>query len=184
MTESRRLLDIYLRDHRAGAVAGRRLAKRLAKENLESQWAMLHKVAREIQEDETTLDIAMRMLGVTEAVLKNLAAVAIEKVGQLKPNGRLLSYSPLSRVVELESLMSGIVAKRRLWVSLRQFALDHNSLPGIDFEKLEARAADQLSTLASLHEKAARMAFSAAEEIASIEPDSISHVGQMRSEPV
>jgi hypothetical protein len=175
MTEPGRLLDIYLRDHRAGAVAGRRLARRLCRENPESQWAPLQKIGREIEEDETTLDITMRMLGVSEAVLKNLAAAAVEKVGQLKPNGRLLGYSPLSRVVELESLMSGIIAKRRLWVSLRQFARDANrSLPGIDFEELEARADEQLTTLASLHEMAARIAFSQ-EEIASIEPDSISH---------
>ena len=177
MTEPGPLLDIYLRDHRAGAVAGRRLAERLYRKNPESQWAPLQKIAREIEEDETTLVITMRMLGVSEAVLKNLAAVAIEKVGHLKPNGRLLSYSPLSRVVELESLMSGLIAKRRLWVSLRQFARDANrSLPGIDFEELEARAAEQLTTLASLHEKAARIAFSA-EEDDSFEPDSIAHAG-------
>jgi hypothetical protein len=177
MTEPGRLLEIYLRDHRAGAVAGRRLAKRLCRENTESQWAPLRKIAREIEEDETTLDITMRMLGVSEAVLKNLAAAAIEKVGQLKPNGRLLSYSPLSRVVELESLMSGIIAKSRVWVSLRQFARDaHRSLPGIDFEELEARAAEQLTTLASLHEKAARIAFSAEVE-ESFEANSIPHAG-------
>jgi hypothetical protein len=177
MTEPGRLLDIYLRDHRAGAMAGRRLAKRVARENPESQWAPLQTIVREIEEDETSLDITMRMLGVSEAVLKSLAAVAIEKVGQLKPNGRLLGYSPLSRVVELESLMSGIIAKCRLWVSLRQFARDANrSLPGIDFEELAARAAEQLTTLASLHEKAARIAFSAEEE-GSFEPDSIPHAG-------
>jgi hypothetical protein len=57
MTKPGRLLEIYLRDHRAGAVAGRRLAKRLYKENPESQWAPLQEIARKIKEDETTLDI-------------------------------------------------------------------------------------------------------------------------------
>jgi hypothetical protein len=173
MTEPGRLLEIYLRDHRAGAVAGRRLAKRLYKENPESQWAPLREIARKIKEDETTLDLAMRMLGVSEGVFKKMTAVAVEKVGRLKPNGRLIGYSPLSRVVELESLMAGIIAKRRLWVSLRQLAQDANrSLPGIDFEELDARATDQLTTLASLHEEAARIAFLVEAEPGSIEPDS------------
>jgi hypothetical protein len=115
----------------------------------------------------------MRMLGVSEGVFKKVAAVAVEKVGHLKPNGRLIGYSPLSRVVELESLMAGIIAKRRLWVSLRQLAQDANrSLPGIDFEELDARATDQLTTLASLHEEAARIAFLVEAEPDSIEPDS------------
>ena len=161
MTRSkRRLLDIYLRDHRAGAVAGRRLAKRLARENPHPQWTPLREVAREINADETTLEIIMKLLGVSEGTLKKVAAVAIELVERLKPNGRLVGYSSLSRVVELESLMSGVIAKRRLWVSLRQLAQEGDgTLRRMDFEELDRRAVHQLTTLASLHDSAARIAF-------------------------
>ena len=156
---ARRLLAIYLRDHRAGAVAGRRLARRLAKENRHPQWESLRTVAREIEADETTLVVLMKILGVAEGVIKKVAAAGMEAIEGLKPNGRLVRYSPLSRVVELESLMSGVTAKRRLWVSLRPLARDGNGLAGVDFDELDRRAVDQLNILAWLHDTAARLAF-------------------------
>ncbi|HEY7583828.1 MAG TPA: hypothetical protein VIB78_09440 [Acidimicrobiia bacterium] len=157
MTESGRLLAIYLRDHRAGAVAGRRLAYRLAKEN--PQWAALRKVAQEIAADEIRLIDVMNVLGVSEGIFKNVAAAAMETAERLKPNGRLLAYSPLSRVLEIESLISGVAAKLRLWASLRQLAGEGDHLAEIDFEELDRRALDQLTALASLHESAVLLAF-------------------------
>ncbi len=158
MSESaRRLLAIYLRDHRAGAVAGRRLAQRLAKEN--SHWTKLPSVAGEIEADETTLVLLMKTFGVSEGTLKKVTAASLELVERLKPNGQLVGYSPLSRVLELESLMSGVTAKRRLWASLRKLAQLGDTLDGIDFEELDRRAVDQLSTLASLHDTAVGLAF-------------------------
>ena len=41
-----------------------------------------------------------------------------EKLGRLKPNGQILGYSPLSRLVELETLALGITGKRSLWEAL------------------------------------------------------------------
>ncbi len=158
MSESaRRLLAIYLRDHRAGAVAGRRLAQRLAKEN--SHWTKLPSVAGEIEADETTLVLLMKTFGVSEGTLKKVTAASLELVERLKPNGQLVGYSPLSRVLELESLMSGVTAKRRLWASLRELVRRGDTLDGIDFEELDRRAVDQLSTLASLHDTAVGLAF-------------------------
>ncbi|HJR87690.1 MAG TPA: hypothetical protein VJ930_08560 [Acidimicrobiia bacterium] len=158
MTDSgRSFLAIYLRDHRAGAVAGRRLAQRLAKQNPYPQWAPLRGVAREIQADEATLVDLLEHFGIAEGVLKNMAAAAMETVERLKPNGRPFRYSPLSLVLELESLMSGVTAKRRLWVSLEK--LNRPTPAGIDFEELDRRAVDQLNTLAALHDTAARLAF-------------------------
>ena len=158
MSESaRRFIAIYLRDHRAGAVAGRRLAQRLAKEN--SHWTKLPSVAGEIEADETTLLLLMKTFGVSEGTLKKVTAASLELVERLKPNGQLVGYSPLSRVLELESLMSGVTAKRRLWASLRRLARRGDTLDGIDFEELDRRAVDQLSTLASLHDTAVGLAF-------------------------
>ena len=153
------MLAIYLRDHRAGAVAGRRLAYRLAEENPDPRWAALRKVAQEIAADEIILVDVMKVLGVSEGIFKNLAAAAMETVERLKPNGRLLAYSPLSRVLEIESLISGVAAKRRLWPSLRQLAGEGDHLAEIDFEALDRRALDQLTALDSLHERAALLAF-------------------------
>jgi hypothetical protein len=67
-------------------------------------------------------------------------AWAAEKVGRLKPNGHLTSYSPLSRLVELEGLKAGIEAKRSLWLALGEAGV-------ADVAALVARADEQLARL-------------------------------------
>ena len=47
----------------------------------------------------------MQDLGFGGDRLKNVGAWTLEKAGRLKLNGELTSYSPLSRVVELEGLL-------------------------------------------------------------------------------
>jgi len=53
---------------------------------------------------------------------KVLGGWAAEKVARFKPNGRLLQRSPLSSVVDLESLLLGIEGKRACWRVLRRRA--------------------------------------------------------------
>ncbi len=53
----------------------------------------------------------MEKLQVKRDHLKVLAGWVAEKLGRLKPNGQLLGYSPLSRLVELEALALGITGK-------------------------------------------------------------------------
>jgi hypothetical protein len=62
----------------------------------------------------------MHALGVKTDPLKVVVGWGAEKVGRLKLNGRLLGYSPLSRLVELETLAVGVYAKLALWRSLQQ----------------------------------------------------------------
>lgn len=117
-------------------------------------------VPRQIAADEVALDRAMKFLDVHGGLIKRVFAALIQVVGQLKINGQLVGYSPLSRVVEIETLMSGIVAKRRLWASLRQVTEHRRELlHGIDLVDLEIRAQRQLEGLGPVHEFAARMAF-------------------------
>ena len=56
----------------------------------------------EIEEDRDTLQKLMDAFEIKRDRPKLLAAWTGEKLGRLKPNGRLLSYSPLSRLIELE----------------------------------------------------------------------------------
>jgi hypothetical protein len=44
--------------------------------------------------------------------VKVALAVGAERLGRLKPNGRLVRYSPLSRFVELDILAMGIEGKK------------------------------------------------------------------------
>ena len=115
------LIAIYLNDHFAAATSGRDLARRAARGNRTSDYGpCLERMAREIAEDRGSLLVIMEALGVRTDSLKVIVGWGAEKVGRLKLNGRLLGYSPLSRVVELEGLAIGVYAKLALWRSLEQ----------------------------------------------------------------
>jgi len=152
------LLDIYLNDHLAGATAGMELARRLRGSNRDDPefGPALTDLCTEIEADRETLLAVMERLGVGESRLKPLAAVLGERLGRLKPNGRLRSYSPLSRLDELELLQIGVVGKRRLWRALEH---THSSdLAGFELGALAERATGQLRRLEALHLKAAALA--------------------------
>ena len=52
--------------------------------------------------------------------VKRTLAFLSERAARLKTNGRLFTYSPLSRVVELETLALGILGKLALWEGLAE----------------------------------------------------------------
>ena len=153
-----KLLSTYLNDHLAGSTVGRELSKRAAGENRGTPLgSFLEKLHAEIVEDRQALLDVMDALDVGEDHVKTVAARIGERVGRLKPNGNLLSYSPLSRVVELEGLAVGVHAKGALWASLAQ--LDDPRLEGFDFAALERRAHRQREELEAFRLDSARIAF-------------------------
>lgn len=153
-------LDIYLDDHRAGAAAGTRLARRVCRSNARASWAEeLKDLSRRINDDCHTLDAVRGALGVSGGLLKAVAAVTAERLGRFKLNGRVVGYSPLSRVIELEALTSGVIAKKRLWRALGAAARSRPELAPFDFAALEADADDQLALLGRIHEWASSQAF-------------------------
>jgi hypothetical protein len=155
-----KLLATYLNDHLAGATAGLELAKRTASSNEENEFGdVLARIAREIEEDRETLRSLMRTLDVSEDSLKKGAAWTAEKLGRFKPNGRLLSYSPLSRLIEFEGLALGITGKKALWKSLAHTLSGEARATEFDFEALAARAAAQVDALEPLRLQAAALAF-------------------------
>jgi hypothetical protein len=154
------LLHIYLQDHLAGATFGYELAERCRQKNERSEFgAPLAELAGEIASDRQSLVAVMRRVGAERSNLKISAAWLSEKTRRLKPNGRLLSYTPLSRVVELESLVIGIAGKRALWQTLERLAPQEGELEGFDFASLAERAEDQLERVERLRLQAARLAF-------------------------
>lgn len=146
-----RLLAIYLNDHLAGATLGVELARRLRSSN-QGDAEFGEPVARicgEIEEDHATLLRLMEHLGVGRDPVKPVLARIAEKLGRLKLNGRILGYSPLSRVVELEFLSGMVGGKLQLWNALEQSFGE--SLDGFDFHELAARADSQGQRLEDLH---------------------------------
>jgi hypothetical protein len=165
LDQRRTLRRIYLDDHWAAAGAGIGLARRLAAANVDTAWhPTLNRIVAEIEQDQRTL----RALRDAETgggfSLKRKLAVVAERIGRLKLNGRLVGYSPLSRVLELEGLMSGVQAKRCLWRAIRES--DGWPTDGVDLTELERRADAQLHELSRIHEEAAAIAFGAVEELA------------------
>jgi len=61
----------------------------------------------------------MSRLGVRKDKAKQVAGWTGEKLGRLKLNGRLTSYSPLSRVVELEGLLVILEFNGAMWRAMR-----------------------------------------------------------------
>jgi hypothetical protein len=151
-------LATYLNDHLAGSTTGRELAKRSLSSNRGTQFepTLEWLVAQIVEDREALLDI-MRAVGAPEDHLKKLAAFAVERVGRLKPNNSLFSYSPLSRLVEFEGLVLGVTGKVAAWRSLQQ--LDDPRLAAFDLEQLAQRGNEQRERLESDRREAARLAF-------------------------
>jgi len=157
---NRKLLGIYLNDHLAGSTIGLELARRARGSNKSSEYGdVLDRIAREIDEDRETLKALMVSLEIGHDRLKVGGAWIAEKLGRLKPNGRLLSYSPLSRLVELESLALGISGKLSLWEALREVAAEDARLDPEELGRLAERAERQRKEVWRLRQRAAREAF-------------------------
>lgn len=154
------LLRIYLRDQHALGVGWRELAARAARNNRGTPLgAALADVARAIAEDVRTFEGAMAGLGVPPNAAKGAFVKAGERLARLKLNGRITSYSPLSRFLELDVLTMGIAGKERLWATLRDLADVGERLPGVDFDELIERAREQRARLEPFRERAGRDAF-------------------------
>jgi hypothetical protein len=156
-----RFLAIYLNDHLAGAALGVELARRLRSSNQgDAEFGQpLRQLCAEIEADRETLVRLMEHLNVRRDPVKPALAKVAEKLGRLKPNGRLRTYSPLSRVLELEILSAGVGGKLQLWNALEQSYGE--SLEGFDFHDLAARADRQGQRLEDLHLAAAQRALPA-----------------------
>jgi hypothetical protein len=157
------LLATYLNDHLAGATAGRELARRAAGSNRDSSYGpFLEQLAAELEEDRESLLAIMHALDIGVDQIKVLGGWGAEKLGRFKLNGRLVGYSPLSRVIELEALALGVTGKLALWRALEDLAAEHPDLVSFDLRGLIERAKRQRDELEVLRREAAAEAFGAA----------------------
>jgi hypothetical protein len=151
------LLATYLNDHLAGSTAGLELARRARGSNEGTPLGdFLAELTAEIEEDRETLGAVLDAVGAGRDRVKVTAAWIGEKAGRLKLNGRLLGYSPLSGLVELEGLTLGVTGKLGLWRLLGE--LGDPRLAGFDFDALAARAERQQAELEQRRLEAGRLA--------------------------
>jgi len=152
MTDSK--LPTYLNDHLGGSTGGLELARRAAGNNEGNEYgAELKRIAAEIAEDRVALRRLMADLDVSEDRVKVAGGWIGEKLGRLKPNGALLGYSPLSRLIEIEGLFLGVTGKLSLWTNLE--AAHGQVVGGVDVTEYAARARSQRERLGDLRRRAA-----------------------------
>lgn len=153
-----RMLGTYLNDHLATSLAAGSLARRSAQENAGTRTGeSLSQLANEIDHERAALRSIMAELGIGADPLKLGAGWAAEKLGRLKLNGRLLGYSPLSRLEEIELLLLGIEGKLLLWETLAELSVADELEPSLDELIRQARAQRRL--LRRLRVQAVRAAF-------------------------
>jgi hypothetical protein len=154
------LLGIYLNDHLAGATAGLELFRRATGGHKStSAGPVLERLTREVEEDRQALLDVMRSLGIPTRRYKVAGGWAAEKVGRLKLNGRLLSRSPVSSLIELEGLHLGVLGKGAAWRLLRRLADTEPRLDKRRLDELVERAHRQAEELEQLRLQAGAEAF-------------------------
>jgi hypothetical protein len=147
-----RVLGIYLNDHLAGAMAGTGLAHRVARAHDDER---LRRLAVEVAQDRAALLEMMKALAVPVRAYKTAAAWLGERAGRVKPNGHLLSRSPLSYLEELEMMRLGVEGKAAGWRTLRALAEADTRLDVTRLDDLISRAGRQSALLEELRIRAA-----------------------------
>jgi hypothetical protein len=155
-----RLLGAYLHDHLAGAAGGVELARRAAREQADTPAGpVLARLAEEIEQDRAALRGILGDLGLSDHHVHEGITWLVEKASRLKPNGQLIGRSPLTSLVEVETLRIALVGKLAGWVSLRQLA-DHDSrLDADQLDRLIARGTEQADTAEGLRKAIASNVF-------------------------
>jgi len=156
-----RLLGIYLNDHLALATAAARLARRMRKANADTDLGRtFERLAAELEEERDAVTRVLRALGYRPSRVKPAAAALGERVGLLKLNGRLTSYSPLSRVLELEGLSALLGFNASLWRTLQETEPLAARLEGVvDLDRLSHQAEERRAQVDRFRPEAARTAF-------------------------
>ncbi len=148
-------LVVLLRNHQAGGRAALDLLDRAIDGQRARSWADgLRTLRGEYREDLDFNESVMRRLRVQASPVQVLGTRLAERVGRLKPNGRIVRRSPLSDVVELEGLIAAVHVKVAGWQAAQvgEFLTAEESAR---LEELEARAHTQAERLSGMHAQAA-----------------------------
>lgn len=153
-------LVIYLKDHLAGSEAGLRRFQAAAKSNEGTPLGrFLDKCVAELLDEREVLRTVLKAAGGATPIFKQPLAFVGERLARLKPNGHLRTYSPLSRLEDLEGLRLGVEGKMCLWRGLYELARREPKMNVADFEALFLRAEQQAERLERFRVQAALLAF-------------------------
>lgn len=151
------LLHGHLRNHWFAACLGTAAFDRVARTHgLPDIAAEVGDLAVEIRQDRDSLGQIMTDLGIGPGKIGGAAAQVGERIGRVRPTGRLLGRSELLDVLELEALRSAVEGKRVGWEMLRTAADAGAHIDPAQIDLLLHRADRQLERLKVLHEQTAR----------------------------
>ncbi|MGY1605775.1 MULTISPECIES: hypothetical protein [unclassified Geodermatophilus] len=161
------LLGIYLNDHLAAATGGIELVGRMIGVHRGSRWQQpLEQLRGELFEERASLLRVAAALGVPVRQYKQLGVWVAEKVTRAKLNGRLLSRSPLSDLVEFEFLASAVRAKRSGFETLRIVSEVDGRLDRAELDRLIDQAHHQYEWLTDARREVAAGVFGGRPEAA------------------
>ena len=161
------LLGIYVNDHLAAATGGIELVGRMIGVHRGSRWEPpLQQLLTELRDEKSSLLDVARALGVPVRQYKQLGVWVAEKVSRAKFNGRLLSRSPLSDLVEFEFLASAVRGKRSGFETLRIAAEVDGRLPKAELDRLIDQAHRQYEWLTDARRDVAAAVFGGRPEAA------------------
>ena len=138
-----KLLGTFMQENLGVLIVNQRLAERCRGSNPSGPLGgFLAALGEELEDERAALEATMRSKSVRPKRLKNAVLAASEKLGRLKRNGTLLSYSDLNHVYELHGLCLLSHHRVLLWQTLA-----HLPDTRVRAERMEARARLQLAAL-------------------------------------
>lgn len=150
-TFDKELLELYLSDHLTGSAAGLSRMRRMADDYAGSETGrVLRDIAHEVDEEQDRLERLIDTLGLRRLRHRQAAAWTAEKVGRLKLNGRVLTTSPMTPLLELELMRSAVMGKLGLWQTLTEIGAELGEDPE-EFRGLAEQARRQAERLDQLH---------------------------------
>jgi hypothetical protein len=162
------LLGIYCNDHLMASTGGVELVSRMVGTHRGTPYeAPLERLLTELREERSALRSMMDVLGVPVRQYKQVATWVGEKVSRLKLNGRLLSRSPLSDVIEFEFIATAVLGKRAGFETLREVAEAEPRLDRALLDRLITQADQQHEWLSEARREIAAKVFGGRSEPAS-----------------
>ncbi|SFN81012.1 hypothetical protein SAMN05660359_00039 [Geodermatophilus obscurus] len=154
------LLGVYVNDHLAAATGGIELVGRMLGVHRGSRWEPpLEQLLTELRDERAALLRVTRAVGIPVRQYKQLGVWLAEKVSRAKLNGRLLSRSPLSDLVEFEFLASAVRGKRSGFETLRIVAEVDQRLDRAELDRLIDQAHRQYEWLTEARREVAAEVF-------------------------
>ncbi|HVE76535.1 MAG TPA: hypothetical protein VND22_07190 [Actinomycetota bacterium] len=153
--ETEKYLRIYLSDHLALLTGEIELAKRSQGSNKGNSFGSFLTMYLQTLEEEKRLIKQLAVSKRAGSSVKQVALWGAEKMGRLKLNGKLSSYSELSRVLEVEGLIMAAKARQQFWESVGE----SGAWTAMDAKSRSAKTEAQIAELKNHHKEAARAAF-------------------------